>query len=70
MATFCVSNAGMYGRRATGQACSQQRNPLLIRVEVRAGHGAGKPTAKIIQETADMLSYAAEVMGAKWQYTA
>lgn len=45
---------------------SQQRNPLLIRVEVRAGHGAGKPTAKIIAETSDLLSFAAECVGAKW----
>lgn len=53
-----------------GSPDSPQRNPLLTRVEVRAGHGAGKPTAKIIQEVADMLSYAAEVMGAAWRYTA
>jgi hypothetical protein len=26
----------------------RQTNPLLIRVDVRAGHGAGKPTAKIV----------------------
>ena len=32
--------------------------PLLIRIETRAGHGAGKPTAKIIEESADMWAFA------------
>ncbi|MFT4565549.1 MAG: prolyl oligopeptidase [Saprospiraceae bacterium] len=32
-------------------------NPVLIRVETSAGHGAGKPTSKIIEESADILSF-------------
>ncbi len=32
-------------------------NPVLIRVETRAGHGAGTPTAKRIQQEADMLAF-------------
>lgn len=32
-------------------------NPVLIRVEKSAGHGAGKPTSKIIEEQADLLSF-------------
>jgi hypothetical protein len=47
-------------------AASKQRNPLVIRIEVRAGHGAGKPTTKIIQETSDLMAFAAKCMGAKW----
>ncbi|GAX86564.1 hypothetical protein CEUSTIGMA_g13971.t1, partial [Chlamydomonas eustigma] len=43
-----------------------QRNPLLIRVEVRAGHGAGKPTAKVIEEVTDMICFAAKSMQATW----
>jgi hypothetical protein len=45
---------------------SGQRNPLVAHVEVRAGHGAGKPTEKIISEAADIYSFAAEVIGAAW----
>lgn len=50
-------------------ADSPQRNPLLARVEVRAGHGAGKPTSKIIEETSDMLAFAATAMGATWRHS-
>ncbi len=32
-------------------------NPVLIRVETSAGHGAGKPTSKRIEEYADVLSF-------------
>lgn len=32
-------------------------NPVLIRIETKAGHGAGKPTAKIIEEAADILAF-------------
>ena len=31
--------------------------PILIRVETKAGHGAGKPVAKVIEEEADMLAF-------------
>jgi prolyl oligopeptidase len=48
-------------------ADSKQRNPLVIRVEVRAGHGAGKPTAKVIAETSDLYGFAAQCCGATWQ---
>ena len=30
---------------------------MLIRIETRAGHGAGKPTAKIIEEIADQWAF-------------
>lgn len=46
---------------------SKQRNPLLIRVEIRAGHGVGKPTAKVIAETSDLIGFAAQCVQAKWQ---
>jgi len=42
---------------ATLQAKYKGDNPILIRIGVRAGHGGGKPTSKIIQEQADMWSF-------------
>jgi prolyl oligopeptidase len=35
----------------------------LIRIETRAGHGAGKPTAKIIQEQADIYGFLVKNLG-------
>lgn len=39
--------------------------PVLIRIETRAGHGAGKPTAKIIEEAADSLAFLVKNLGIK-----
>ncbi len=39
------------------QAAHSGPNPVLIRVDVQAGHGAGKPTSKIIEEQADVWSF-------------
>lgn len=39
------------------QSKQQGSNPVLIRIETSAGHGAGKPTSKIIEEQADILSF-------------
>jgi len=38
-------------------------NPTLIRIETNAGHGAGKPTSKIIEEQADIFSFTLFSMG-------
>jgi len=37
--------------------------PILIRIETKAGHGAGKPTTKIIQEAADKYAFLVQVLG-------
>ncbi|KTF70335.1 prolyl oligopeptidase family serine peptidase [Sphingomonas sp. HT-1] len=37
--------------------------PHLIRIETRAGHGSGKPTDKVIEETADLWAFAAKWTG-------
>jgi prolyl oligopeptidase len=47
------------------QAVQGCRNPALIRIETKAGHGAGKPTAKIIEEAADKLAFIGEQLGVK-----
>jgi len=38
-------------------------NPTLIRIDAKAGHGAGKPTSKMIDEAADIWSFVFYNMG-------
>ncbi len=42
---------------ATLQEAQAGPAPILIRVETKAGHGAGKPTSKIIEEAADRWAF-------------
>jgi prolyl oligopeptidase len=35
----------------------------MIRIETRAGHGSGKPTAKIIEEASDVYAFLAHFTG-------
>ena len=42
---------------ATLQAAQAGSAPTLIRIETKAGHGAGKPTAKQIEETSDKWAF-------------
>ncbi|MBL8304600.1 MAG: S9 family peptidase, partial [Ideonella sp.] len=48
---------------ATLQAADTGPAPKLIRIETDAGHGAGKPTSKVIEERADMLAFLAHTFG-------
>ena len=48
---------------ATLQAAQGCAKPTLIRIETRAGHGAGKPTSKQIEEAADVLAFTAKNLG-------
>lgn len=41
------------------------KNPVLVRIETKAGHGAGKPTSKMIEENADMYSFIMKNLGMK-----
>lgn len=45
------------------QAVQQGTAPTLIRIETRAGHGSGKPTAKIIEELADQWGFLVKNLG-------
>ena len=47
-------------RLQESQACDR---PVLIRIETKAGHGAGKPTSKQIEEAADVLAFRAKHLG-------
>ncbi len=48
---------------ATLQAADTGDAPKLIRIETSAGHGAGTPTSKLIQERSDMLAFIANAFG-------
>ena len=45
------------------QASQSGTAPTLIRIETRAGHGAGKPTAKIIEEASDQWAFLVKTLG-------
>jgi prolyl oligopeptidase len=45
------------------QAAQGSPAPVLIRIETRAGHGAGKPTSKLIEEAADRFAFLVKVLG-------
>jgi prolyl oligopeptidase len=42
---------------AAAQAAQGGAAPIIIRIDVKAGHGAGKPTAKVIEEAADRWGF-------------
>jgi len=39
------------------QAATSSEHPILLRVETKAGHGAGKPIAKLVEEMTDVFSF-------------
>uniref|UniRef100_A0A1J3DDR7 Prolyl endopeptidase n=1 Tax=Noccaea caerulescens TaxID=107243 RepID=A0A1J3DDR7_NOCCA len=45
---------------------SPQTNPIIARIEVKAGHGAGRPTQKMIDEAADRYGFMAKMVDASW----
>jgi prolyl oligopeptidase len=47
------------------QAAQAGDAPILIRIETKAGHGAGKPTSKLIEETADRWAFLVKTLDMK-----
>lgn len=45
---------------------SPQTSPIIGRIECKAGHGAGRPTQKMIEEAADRYGFMAKMVGATW----
>ncbi|OXU24299.1 hypothetical protein TSAR_016943 [Trichomalopsis sarcophagae] len=45
----------------------QQTNPILIRIDVKAGHGRGKPTSKVIDESTDILSFVVQTLNLEFK---
>jgi prolyl oligopeptidase len=50
---------------ATLQQAQAGSGPILIRIETKAGHGAGKPTSKIIEEVADRWAFLIKMLDVK-----
>ena len=47
------------------QAAQSGDGPILLRVDVRAGHGLGKPKGKLLDEVADRWAFAFDALAAK-----
>jgi prolyl oligopeptidase len=44
------------------QAADAGQHPILLRVDVKAGHGLGKPTAKLLEEQADIHAFLSHML--------
>ena len=51
---------------ATLQECNAGPNPVLIRIDSKAGHGSGKPMSKVIEEQADIYGFIMYHLGMKY----
>ena len=51
---------------ATLQECNAGDKPQLIRIDSKAGHGGGKPLAKVLEEQADIYSFIMKNLGMKY----
>ena len=53
----------MAARLQAAQGADQATHPVLLRVETQAGHGQGKPIAKVIAEQADVWTFICAQLG-------
>jgi len=60
-----VAPAHSFKFAAALQHAHAGENPVLIRIETRAGHGAGTPTSKQIEQAADRLAFLVEELDAQ-----
>ena len=51
---------------ATLQECNAGDKPCLIRIDTKAGHGGGKPLAKVLEEQADIYAFIMKNLGMKY----
>lgn len=58
-----VAPAHSHKFTAALQAAQAGPAPILTRIDVKAGHGAGKPTTKVIEEKADVWAFLERVLG-------
>jgi len=59
--------AELYHTVRTTSAKQWQKKPLLACVEVKAGHGAGKPTEKVIAQLVDIYCFLHRIIGMQWK---
>jgi prolyl oligopeptidase len=57
----------MHARKMTArlQAATASDRPVLLRLETRAGHGAGKPVSKLVEELTDSWSFVFRELGVR-----
>ena len=59
----------MHARKMTArlQAATSSDRPVLLRLEARAGHGAGKPVSKLLEELVDSWTFVVAELGVNWR---
>ena len=59
--------AALQHAHGSNEAQAAAGRPLVIRIDTKAGHGAGKPTSKLIDEQSDVFAFIARNTGAAWR---